>query len=122
MITWIIDTYSNSDLVKFFFWGPVVFNGIFYPIHVWKRVQKDRKTVEQWQIDFAKAEKYNTSTYRPSLHDSDFVTVGTLFEYFFLTFLPVLNALATIFHAAPIAWDYICIRFHWLFELKLVNK
>lgn len=121
MFDWIIESYSNSALVQFFFWGPVVFNACVYPVHVWARVQKDRAAIKQWQDDYAKAERENKSTYRPSLYDSGFVSVGSLFKYFFLTTLPVLNALATIFHAGPIAWEYITHRFAWLFSLKLVN-
>lgn len=103
MIENIINFYSSSDIVKFFFWGPVVFNMIFYPIHVWKRVQIDRRALTE--------DKYHT----------DFVTMGDLFKYLFLVFIPVVNALALFFHALPIAWEYICKKFDWFFSIKLVK-
>lgn len=121
MFEWIKEFYSN-EVFLFFFWGPVIINGVVYPIHVWARVQKDRATLESWKKDFAEAEHENKSTYRPSLHDYDFVSVGSLFKYLFLTITPVINALACIFHVAPIAWDYLTDRFAWLFSIKLVSK
>lgn len=104
MVDWIINFYTNSAVVPFFFWGPVFINGVVYPIHVWKRVQKDRKAIES-------NEKYY----------SDFIKVGDLFWYFFCTVIPVVNALACIFNAVPIAWDYVSHRFDWLFRLQLVR-
>lgn len=122
MIEWVINTYSDSDLIKFFFWGPVLFNAIVYPVHIWVRVQKDRAAVAKWEEDFALAEKENKSNYRPKLFDETFVSIGSIFKYFFLTVVPVLNALATIFHAGPIAFEYLANRFAWLFKCKLVRK
>lgn len=120
MIDWIKDLYSN-DVFHFFFWGPVFINAVFYPIHVWLRVQKDRATVLKWKKECAEYEEKGESHYRPSLNDYEFVSVGTIFKYFFLTVVPVINALACIFHVAPIAWDYMTYRFAWLFSIKLVN-
>lgn len=103
MIEAIINFYAGSDVVKFFFWGPVVFNMFFYPIHVWKRIQWNRRDINK--------NEYNVR----------FVTVGDLFKYFFLTVIPVLNALDVIFHSFPIAFKYIAHRLSWLFEIKLVK-
>ena len=119
MIDWLKDLYSNNDLIAIFFWGPVVINAIVYPIHLWMRVQKDRAAVNKYNEQLSKAKE--TSDRRPSFYYSDFVTVGTIVKYFFLTFTPILNALATIFHAAPIAWDYLSERFAWLFTVTLVK-
>lgn len=102
MIDKIIDFYTNSGVVQFFFWFPVVFNGIFYPLHVWKRVQRNRADLSN--------DKYTTH-----------ITVGDLFKYFFLTVIPVLNALDLIFHSFPLAWKYVAHRLDWLFSIKLVK-
>ncbi len=104
MIDWIINLYTESPIVPFFFWGPAIFNGLVYPVHIWARVQKDRKAVENNQRFY-----------------SDFITIGTIVKYIFLTFLPVLNALSTVFHAAPIAWIYLAHRLEWLFDIQLVK-
>lgn len=101
MIHKIIDWYTNSGVVQFFFWGPVIINGIFYPIHTWVRVQRDLRADKKYH--------------------SDYITVGHLFKYLGLTIVPVVNALATIFHVAPQAWDYISKRFAWLFAIRLVG-
>lgn len=103
MIDWITSLYANSDWVKLFFWGPMALNLIIYPVHVWKRVQRDRKKLKKGYTPY------------------DFVTVGDLFKYAFLTFTPVLNALALIFHAAPIAWEYLADHLEWLFSIKLAG-
>lgn len=103
MIQNIIDFYTNSGVVQFFFWFPVVFNMIFYPIHIWTKVQKDRKAVIE-----------NKNHY-------DFVTVGELFACFFLTVVPVLNALNLIFYSAPITWKYIVTKLDWFFGIQLVK-
>ena len=120
MINSIIDFYKSSDIVPFFFWGAAVFNMFVYPIHLWARVQKDRRTVVKWREDVAEKQK-EEGAYIPTLHDSNFVTIGTFIKYFFLTFTPVLNALATIFHAAPIAWEYLTKHLGWLLDLKIIN-
>lgn len=111
MIDWIITTYSDNALIQFFFWGPVLFNGLIYPFHIWARYQRDRKTIKM-------AEEKPEGFY----YASEFVTVGTLFKYLFLTVLPILNALATIFHAGPIAFEYLAERFSWLFSVKLAGE
>lgn len=104
MIQQVIDFYTNSGVVQFFFWFPVVFNMIVYPFHIWYRIQKDRQVVRD-------NERYHTS----------FMTVGEIFKYLFLTFVPVLNALDVIFHSAPIAFRYLCEKFDWLFKIQLVK-
>lgn len=103
MIDWIIAQYTASAVVKFFFWGPVVFNGLSYPVLVWKKVQENKKSVAN-----------NGSTY-------DFVTVGDLFKYFFMTVLPVMNALAMIFDCGPEIFQILTKRFAWLFSITLVK-
>lgn len=104
IINSIVESYTNSGFVKFFFLFPVLFNMIVYPIHIWYRVKRDREAV------LANDKYYNS-----------FCTIGELFKYLFLTFLPVLNALDVIFHSGPIAWKYITEKLAWLFEIKLVK-
>lgn len=103
MIDKIIDFYTGSGIVQFFFWGPFVFNMFFYPIHIWKRLQRNRE-------DISKNE-----------YHIEFVTIGDLFKYLFLTIIPVLNALDLIFHSFPIAFKYVAHRLAWLFDIKLVK-
>lgn len=103
MIDHIINFYTNSGIVQFFFWGPFAFNMFFYPIHIWKRIQRNRLEVSKNEYGI------------------EFITVGDLFKYFFLTVIPVLNALDLIFHSFPIAFKYIAYRLEWLFDIKLVK-
>lgn len=103
MIKWILNLYTDSGIVQFFFWFPVLFNTVFYPIHVWKRIQQNRTDLEEKNY-------------------TDHITVGDLFKYFFLTVIPVLNCLDLIFHSFPQAWKYVQHRLDWLFGIKLVNK
>jgi hypothetical protein len=103
MINWIINFYCNSGVVQFFFWGPVVFNMVFYPIHIWKRYQRNRKEVSQNEYGII------------------FITVGDLFKYLLLTIIPVLNALDVIFHSFPILFKYVAKRLDWLFGITLVK-
>lgn len=120
-----IEMYANSYMIKFWFWAPLLFNACVYPFHVLVRFRNDRARIAKWRKDTADAlarhENSGTGgkTYLPSLSTYDFVSVGSLFKYTALTFLPVLNALATIFDAGPIAWRYLAMRFEWLFSLKL---
>lgn len=116
---WIIDLYSNNDLIAFFFWGPVIVNSMVYPLHLWLRVQRDRAAVKKYNNDLEIAQSKNHI--EPYFSDHGFVTIGTIVKYFLLTVVPIVNALATIFHAAPIAWDYLSERFAWLFQVKLVK-
>ena len=112
---WIINTYANSDLVKCFFWGPLLFNLIVYPFHLWACVQEDRAKVAEYNARRAKGDTVS------SLYSGNFVTVGTLFKHVFLCITPVVNALACFFDAAPIAWGWATCRFGWLLNLKLVS-
>lgn len=103
MLDWIIQAYATDALVKFFFWGPVVFNASVYPFFVWKKVQDNRKRVAN-----------NGPTY-------DFITVGDLVKYFFCTITPIMNAMAMIFQTGPEAFEMIGKHFSWLFSITLVK-
>lgn len=122
MIDNIINFYQSNGMVGFFFWGPVVFNAFVYPFHIWSRVQRDRQAVKDWRKEVKSRKVLAPDTYIPPLFDSDFITVGTIVKYFLLIITPVLNALATIFHAAPIIWEILSKHLGWLLDIKIVNK
>lgn len=103
MVHKIIDWYTNSGVVQFFFWGPLVINAVFYPCHVALRVWGDRQKLNKQEKPY------------------DAVTVGHVFKYLGATVLPVVNALCTIFHVLPVAWDFIYKKFAWLFKRRLAD-
>lgn len=104
MIDSIINFYTESEVVQFFFWFPLIFNACVYPVELWELYQKDKKAVEK-----------NENYYY------DFLKVGDIFYRVFLTITPCINALATIFDSAPIAFRILTRKLGWLFEIQLVK-
>lgn len=112
--------YSNPLMSLLFLVLPVLVNSIFYLLHLWGRVQEDRATVAAWRHNVKEA-KASRQTSLPTLNDYNFVTLGTVFWCLFLTFIPIVNAIALVCDSGPAALRWLAKKLSWMFDFKLVR-